>query len=581
MLDGQQGYDQVMSRTRCTVVALGLLAIAVTADVRADVVKMIDGRVFQGEIVEQDDNVIAIDTQITPSIRTTLRLPRLDVHSFERRPLPDGYFDPPPAAPRVSDPAKFTGGETLYLEVPIVGRFGTDIFADGLADILRYARRYRIGHIVFVVDSEGGAFEEVEAVYAELRRNRRVFTYHALVRRCLDAALAVPVWCDTVHLLPGGVIGGAGTRTAASRDSAEAAEDELLRAQIANEVVREADLRGEVGDMVRAMIDPFQSLAAWRDADGEIVFDAVPAAGVPDDAIIFQVGPGRLLSLTFDQAVALGVQPFDGGVADLGALLELDGWAPESDFGRRTMTQTAGRKAKDAAEASVRFAASVEEILRRRAILERNLEENLRRVAEWDPSEGSYDFYSRRYGWGVVQPHRQHPHDAGLADALAAADRPHPGVSPAGGPGRHGAGAARPRRPRARPRTGVHAAGPRVGQDGPAGEVRRGRREPQPPMTASGARTSMSLPQSGHTRQFDALIGPPRSSMAFEHTGQTPLIGPNARSIPSVRMPSTMPASGTAHVVTRCRTGTKMHAPPSKKPPAKNATALPMRAESE
>ncbi len=385
-----------MTRTCWIVVAVGLSGLAVTAD--ADVVEMLDGRVFEGEIVAQDDNTVSIDTQITPSIRTTLHLRRLEVRLIEQRPLPDGYFDPPPAAPRVSDPTAFSGSHTLYLEVPIEGRFGTDIFADGLADILRYARRYRIEHIVFVVDSGGGEFEEIEAVYAELRRHRRVFKYHALVRSCIDAALAVPVWCDTIHLLPGATIGG--LSSVSGRDSANAAEDELVRAQIAREVVREAGLRGDVGAIVRAMIDPFQSLAAWRDEQGEIVVDVAPPEGVADDAMIFQVGPGRLLALSYDQGVALGMKVFDGPVADLGAALEIDEWTPESEYGVQTMTRTANRKAMEAAEASLHFADVVEENLRRRAILERNLEENVRQVAEWDPTKGSYDFYSRRYGWG-------------------------------------------------------------------------------------------------------------------------------------------------------------------------------------
>ena len=61
-----------MTGTRCTIVALGLSALVVAVD--ADVIEMIDGRIFEGEIVEQDDNTVAIDTQITPSIRTTLHL---------------------------------------------------------------------------------------------------------------------------------------------------------------------------------------------------------------------------------------------------------------------------------------------------------------------------------------------------------------------------------------------------------------------------------------------------------------------------------------------------------------------------
>ena len=71
-----------MTRTHWIVVAVALSGLAVTAD--ADIVEMIDGRVFEGEIVAQDDNTVAIDTQITPSIRTTLHLGRLEIRSIEQ-----------------------------------------------------------------------------------------------------------------------------------------------------------------------------------------------------------------------------------------------------------------------------------------------------------------------------------------------------------------------------------------------------------------------------------------------------------------------------------------------------------------
>ena len=39
----------------------------------------------------------------------------------------------------------------MYLEVPIEGEFGEEVFADGVGAVLRYARRYRIRQAAEVV----------------------------------------------------------------------------------------------------------------------------------------------------------------------------------------------------------------------------------------------------------------------------------------------------------------------------------------------------------------------------------------------------------------------------------------------
>jgi hypothetical protein len=64
------------------------------------------------------------------------------------------------------------------------------------------------------------------------------------------------------------------------------------------------------------------------------------------------------------------------------------------------MAETAGRKRREAEEASARYAAAVEDNLRRREALEQYLQESLQRAAEWNPSDASYDYYIRRWGWG-------------------------------------------------------------------------------------------------------------------------------------------------------------------------------------
>ena len=101
------------------------------------------------------------------------------------------------------------------------------------------------------------------------------------------------------------------------------------------------------------------------------------------------------------------------------------------------------------------------------------------------------------------------------------------------------------------------------------------------PSAGSGVRISRSFLHSGHTRQFDALIGPPRSSMGLVQAGQVPLILLNLLLILKVRRAMKMPARGSAqNVTTMCGPGIIVHPVPSTMPPTMNAIALPMRAAS-
>ena len=177
-------------------------------------------------------------------------------------------------------------------------------------------------------------------------------------------------------------------------------EDQILRAQIAREVVRETGLEGTVGDVVRAMIDPAVVLAAWRDEGGEIQVASAPPAGLPAERLVFRVVGGQVLVLSDRQAVELGAESFAGDIEDLGAVLGFSHWKGESDYGRRAMEEAAAQKKRGAAQVQAKYAEAVEENIRKRGIAERYVEESLQRAAEWNPNDASYDYYVRRWGWG-------------------------------------------------------------------------------------------------------------------------------------------------------------------------------------
>jgi hypothetical protein len=377
--------------------AVATLLVCHCADAGADVVTMTDGRVLEGEIVAEQGTTVVLDAKVAPTIRATINLPRAEIKSIERQPLPPGFFDPPPPAARVSKTDDFAPGASLYLEVPIIGRFGTDVHADGVLAAIRYAQRHRIEHVVFPIDSTGGSYEEARAIYEHLRKYSRHLTYHALIHDCLDGALAVAIWCDTVSMVPGAAIGGTAR---IDGDSAEATVDTVTRAQIAREVAREAERRGRRGVVVRAMIDPLQEVVGWRTADGRVEAAERAPEDLPAKDVIFRVGPKETLNLSYNQALRLGLPPFEGTAADLGDLLEIDGWELESDYGTRVMAETVARKRDEADKTAFAFSERVRKNISQREMAEAYIQDSLRQAAEWNPTNDTYQTYARRWRWG-------------------------------------------------------------------------------------------------------------------------------------------------------------------------------------
>ncbi|MHC4966552.1 MAG: hypothetical protein ACYTGE_16785, partial [Planctomycetota bacterium] len=70
-------------------IVLGVAVVLIAPGIRADIVEMTDGRRFEGEILREDAEALTIDTKVSPTIRTTLRLARADVESIERKPVPE------------------------------------------------------------------------------------------------------------------------------------------------------------------------------------------------------------------------------------------------------------------------------------------------------------------------------------------------------------------------------------------------------------------------------------------------------------------------------------------------------------
>ena len=298
----------------------------------------------------------------------------------------------------MSDRSSFDANDTLYLEVPIHGQLGAEVRADGVGAAVRYAERHGIGHVVFTIDSPGGTVDEASRIYQLLRKSQGRVQYHALIRDCRGAAIAVALWCDSIFVEPGAVIGGSEDLQFERNPDASDLQKQVVQSQVATEVANEARRRGGEGHIVLAMLDPRQQYAAWIGEDGQLLDGYKPPAGTEAERVVFEVGPDELLQLSAEQCEMLGVPIVEGGVAALGDLLDVTDWIAESDYGLESMRRSQMSGEKQEAQHQARYEAQCRKNIERREKTARYIENNIEQAKQWDPFEGQYATYG-----GVVR----------------------------------------------------------------------------------------------------------------------------------------------------------------------------------
>lgn len=380
---------------------LSLLIVALLAwTARADVIDMTDGRQFEGEIIAESETQVTIDAMVA-GIRAKLTLPKTQVRKITAQPVPSDFFEPKaPVDERVSKGQTFNSDDVLYLEVPIQGRIGQDIFAEAIARILAYAKRYRIEHIVFVIDAREGDIDEAIRINKLLQQYDKDLKYHAIVRQCIGDPLVFAVYVDTVQLLPGGRIGGTTFSIQGRTTELQVADEQVLREQMAQEVGQHLREHGRPGLLAMAMIDPNIGAAAWKDSQGKVqVGPAIPQGTDPSNFIV-NCPPGQILVLSETQGRALGMPAFDGDADAFGTKrLDIANWKSESDYGISTM-QTLGqalqkRKTQLADQAQLRIANNIQ----RREQTNRNFLAQIEEARKWDPAKGTYGTMGGGWSW--------------------------------------------------------------------------------------------------------------------------------------------------------------------------------------
>jgi hypothetical protein len=357
-----------------------------------DVLALSDGRRFEGTIIEETPTKVVIDAKVG-STRVKIGFQRFEIASVVKSPLPDDFFEEKPeAVKRVSDAGKFAPGTVLYLEVPIVGRFGVQVVPAGVRKCLMYAAQHRIEHVVFSIDSQGGDQVAAKEIYDLLAKHDEKLHYHALVRDSVGVAMAVTVWCDEVFLLPGANLGGVLLSTDTRR---EGEDPEVLLAQVAHNVGQTAGKHGWPAGLVEAMIDPRAEVAAWRDEKGGLVTGAQVPPSVPADRVVALDRSQSVLTLDRETAVGLGVaKAFSGNASQIGYTIGIESWKKESDLGREAMTDAARSQEKKLAREATRAEAEIERLVKRRDEVKRYTERVLAVAHSWDPEQGAFSTYA-------------------------------------------------------------------------------------------------------------------------------------------------------------------------------------------
>lgn len=375
----------------CSPVLSGILicaALAWGSEARADVLTTTDGRVFEGTVASEKNGVVQFDTVVS-DVRARLSFPKAKVKSIDKKPISQSTLDASATDPALSESSADT--VTLYLEVPIQGRIKEQVFAQAIRSTLSYAKVHGVKHIVFTVDSSGGAVDEAASIARTLRQFEEGLTYHAVITNCTGEALVIPFLCQTVHLQPGATVGGSEQKMENLPGKYAATDEAVVRTQIGENLAEVARQRGRKGDIIRAMIDPTAVLAAWIDEDKQIQTGPSVPAGIPADRVIFADGPDTVLVLSFEQATRLGIPTIKGGADAVGPLLRLPNWKEESSYGRDVAKRTMTIRKQMADSAQAKFEDAAARNISMRETTKQAIQANLKQAAQWDPTKASYE----------------------------------------------------------------------------------------------------------------------------------------------------------------------------------------------
>ncbi|MBI5722747.1 MAG: hypothetical protein HZA50_02230 [Planctomycetes bacterium] len=367
-------------------VSMGVLSAS------ADTVKMRDGRQFEGTVTHKDDETVTLQS-VKDGITTELKIQMSQVEKVDIKPTADNplgvartYVKPPPKAGK-------------YVEIPIVGRIGEQTLAEGMAGTLAKASEDSVEHVVFYVDSQGGDLDATRKIRELMQSFKDRLKFHAVVRDAVGTAMAIPMLCQDVYILPGATMGG--TMLTFDVDKLPSGKTEqLMRSEVAMNAARAARQRGQNESVIRAMFDPDYHVVLWLDKKGVLQATTSPPSGNDLGKIIYQSDGKKVLMASRDETIELGLgKAFSGTIDQLGSPLGIANWSKYNDSGERNMQAAADKVRANQVKAGAAAGQKTQKaeqdthnLSERREQLKSYIASNLAEAAQWDPSKDMMEY---------------------------------------------------------------------------------------------------------------------------------------------------------------------------------------------
>lgn len=350
-----------MIRTPFKLLVVALIAFSNTV-VHADIVTLKDGTTYEGTVVKENRAEVVLEIVIA-NIKTTKKFPRYQVRSIEYKPVEvqeqtqqeeveSGELDEQGGSENTGNADRAEDGEEsderedrraalrdreLFMTIPVEGMIGVETNANGLRNALTQAKRRKVQHIIFTIDSPGGYVYDALESLKVLKEFDDDLVYHALVvEGAISAASIYVAAADQIWLRPESRVGGA---VAYTTDNSTGATDvdAKMNSIWAAEIASRALSKGHPPEIFRAMVET--GAEVWFDGEGKVYGSRPATPGAQ------QIDNNRtILTIRADQMVQIGMAKlFEGELTELGEVLGIAGWYPARGLGERTM-QSASRE---------------------------------------------------------------------------------------------------------------------------------------------------------------------------------------------------------------------------------------------
>lgn len=231
-----------------------------------------------------------------------------------------------------------------YVEIPLVGTFGKDIYPKGVEQALERAVKEHVQYAVFTVKSGGGEVWAAKEMSATIRKFDGKIRCVALIEDALSATLWPTMACDELYMTPTARIGAAVAFTK-DKGTGSAAVDAKFNSALAAELATVAEAKGRSSLLVRAMVLPEVEVFAVKRTDGKFdILDTMPTGTASQQVSVLSDKSG-VLTLTGQEAARYGFAKLltNGQIETLRQQLHVDAWASAGNFGKDMMKENLRR----------------------------------------------------------------------------------------------------------------------------------------------------------------------------------------------------------------------------------------------